>query len=211
MRLHRLRVAILATVLLASPARAGLPLTPSTTYVANTTPVVKAQDLNDLQKYLAGLFSAIYSVKALVIDGTGGTGVTPVAGTVKVSATVSGFSNAAPFNTASVPWGQIAKEQALLGAAQCSIVAGVLQQCGGFNIKSVVAMGAGLYEVQFNTAGPNALRHTAVVTPFNTSATMAVVGVSTITAGAYKVQFTFYDAAGSTVEPNGFMVQATGG
>lgn len=200
-----------ALLLVAAPARAGLPLTPSTTYVANATPAVKAQDLNDLQKYLAGLYSAIYSVKALVIDGTGGSSVSPVAGTVKVSASVSGYSAVMPFDTDSVPWGQLAKEQVMLGAASCTALAGVILGCGGFNIKSVSAMGSGLYEVQFKTAGPNQLRHTATVTPVSSTPSMAVIGLSVVTGGAYKVQFTFFDNAGATMEPTGFMVQATGG
>ena len=66
----------LAIVACTRIAVAGLPLTPNTTYVANSTPVIKANDLNQLQTYLSGLYSALYSVKALVIDGTGGAGVT---------------------------------------------------------------------------------------------------------------------------------------
>jgi len=95
----------LAIVSCARIAVAGLPLTPNTTYVANSTPVIKAADLNQLQTYLSGLYSALYSVKALVIDGTGGAGVTPLAGSARVSATVSGFSSSAPFLLSTVPWG----------------------------------------------------------------------------------------------------------
>lgn len=206
------RIAIaLAVVACTRIAIAGLPLTPSTTYVANSTPVIKAQDLNDLQRYLAGLYSAVYSVKALVIDGTGGSAVTPVAGTVKVSASVSGFSTAPPFTLASVPWGQIDKEQALLGAARCTTVAGTLGSCGGFNIKSVTRLSAGLYRVDFNTAGPNATRHVASVSTENSSPVLAVINSATISGGGYRVDVEFYDLAGSHVDTTVFHVMATGG
>jgi hypothetical protein len=191
-------------------ASAGLPLTPSTTYVANGTPVVKAQDLNDLQKYLAGLYSAIYTVKALVIDGNGGASASGVAGTVQVSAATSGFSNAAPFALASVPFGQVGKEQVILGAARCSVAAGVISSCGGFNLKSAT-VAAQVYTVQFNTAGPNSLRHTATITPISTSAVSVSIISSTISGGAYQVTFSFFDSTGSATDPNGFMIQATGG
>lgn len=55
----------------------ALPLSRSTTYLPGGVPKIKAQDLNDLQDYLAGLYAAGYSVKALSIDGTGGNVATP--------------------------------------------------------------------------------------------------------------------------------------
>ena len=51
-----------------------MPLSPNTTYVAMSTPSVKANDLNDLQNYLSGLYSGIYSIAGAVLDGTGGAG-----------------------------------------------------------------------------------------------------------------------------------------
>src|SRR5690348_9530501 len=53
------------------------PLSPTTTYSPSSTPSIKAQDLNDLQQYLySGLYSGLFSIKALTIDSTGGVSVT---------------------------------------------------------------------------------------------------------------------------------------
>jgi hypothetical protein len=65
----------------------ALPLSSSTTYVATTTPSIKAQDLNDLQKYLSGLYSNLYSIKGLTVDGTGGAAGTAASGQVLVQQT----------------------------------------------------------------------------------------------------------------------------
>lgn len=201
--LRNLAVA-LAIVACTRIAVAGLPLTPSTTYVANSTPVIKAQDLNDLQKYLAGLYSALYTVKALTIDGTGGTGATALGG--------SGFNAVAPFNSPTVPWGQLNRAQVLLGTARCTVVAATIASCGGINIKSVSRISAGLYRIDFNTAGSNATRHVVTATIENSSPILAVVNSApSIVGGAFRVDVHFYDLAGADVDTTIFHVIAVGG
>lgn len=210
--MKRLALILAVVCALGGATYAALPLTPSTTYVPNSTPVIKAADLNALQVYLAGLYSSLYSVKALVVDGTGGASVTGVAGTVKVSATVSGYNAVAPFATASVPWGQAAKEQVMLGAARCRVIATVLQDCGGFNIKSVSRIGVGQFRVEFNTAGPNADRHVVSATAENSSPVFATVDATpSIVAGALRVDVRLYDLTGTGVDTTVFHVMATGG
>jgi|SRR5579871_1814606 len=64
------------------------PLTPLTTYVANSTPAIKAADLNALQKFDNDVMLANLSFRALKIDGTGGvdlSGAPPAAGSLSVS------------------------------------------------------------------------------------------------------------------------------
>jgi hypothetical protein len=55
----------------------ALPFSPNTTYVASGTPSIKAQDLNDLQKYMGGVYSASYSLKGIRMDGVGGVASAP--------------------------------------------------------------------------------------------------------------------------------------
>jgi hypothetical protein len=55
----------------------ALPFSPNTTYIAGSTPTIKAQDLNDLQTYLSGLYTGVYSVAGLRVDSVGTN--TPVA------------------------------------------------------------------------------------------------------------------------------------
>lgn len=47
------------------------PFTPITTYVAGTTPTIKAYDLNQLQAYINNLINGDRSVKKWIVDGTG--------------------------------------------------------------------------------------------------------------------------------------------
>lgn len=206
-----LLAALLASAALLRPASAALPLTQSTTYVPNSTPVIKAQDLNDLQAFLAGIYSAVYTVKALVIDGTGGASITPAAGTVTVSSSVSGYSTTGPFALPAVPWGQQSKEHVLLGAARCAAVAGTLGSCGGFNIKSVTHLGGGLFQVDFNTAGPNVLRHVAIASAEYSTPVLAVINSTSITGGGLRVKVQLYDLAGAGVTTSFFHVIAVGG
>jgi hypothetical protein len=48
-----------------------MPFSPNTTYVDDALPAIAAQDMNDLQTYLSGLYSASKSIIGLKIDGVG--------------------------------------------------------------------------------------------------------------------------------------------
>lgn len=194
----------------------GLPLTPSTTYVANSTPVIKAQDLNDLQKYLAGMYSATYSVKALVVDGTGGNATTGTPGAVRVSSTVSAFTTTPPFAMPTVPIGELNREQCLLGAVRCHIdfVTGNIFSAGGFNVASVVRSGLGQFVVTFNNAFPNANRHVPQVSTrtFSGPHVIATIGIDTVVAGKYVVPIIFWEIATNLLkDPDGFYLVVVGG
>jgi len=70
------------------------PSTALTTYVAGVAPAIQAFDLNAFQSAINGIINGTYSLKAVVVDGTGGAVVVPVAGTTKVSANLT--ENAIP-------------------------------------------------------------------------------------------------------------------
>lgn len=65
------------TLIGAPLALAAWPTTPLTTYVANSTPAIKAYDLNQIQDAIGQAFLGTYSFKALVLDGSGGSSVVP--------------------------------------------------------------------------------------------------------------------------------------
>lgn len=196
-------------------ADAGLPLTQSTTYVASSTPAIKAQDLNDLQKYLAGIFSAVYTVKALVVDGTGGASVTGTPGTVRVSSTVSTYTSTPPFTMPTVPIGQLNREQVLLGAVHCltnPAMTSTIVYCGGFNIGSVTRMSTGAFRVAFNNAFPNATNHVPQLTAeYRGGYTVTSLISAETTFAGYTVQLYFVDSAGVPRDPDGFNLTVVGG
>ena len=208
-----LALAALGTALLVYPAIAGLPLTPSTTYVAGSTPTIKAQDLNDIQKYLAGLYSGLYSIKSLDVDGTGGATAGANSGMIRVGGLISGSSTTFPFALSSATPGQLAKEQIPLGAIRCDIAAGALTGCGGTNLRAAVRVSAGTYQVTLNTAFPNLGRQTAIVTPLTDGVTYTIGMVSSpsIVASGYRVTLLFSNLAGALTDPVGFSYFVMGG
>lgn len=58
------------------------PLTPLTTYVANSTPVIKAADLNSIQTAINNIFGGSLSLKQMLLDGTGAATTSLTAGIV---------------------------------------------------------------------------------------------------------------------------------
>ena len=101
------------------------PLTALRTYVANTTPTIRASDLNDLQSGVNGIVGATYSLKAVVVDGTGGAVVAGRAGTGKVSAADSGVQAGLPLAT--VALGEFGKGLVPIGWAAVSDVGTLLR------------------------------------------------------------------------------------
>lgn len=135
-----------------------LPLSPNTSYSAGTPPPVHADDLNAIQQYLAGLYTAGYSVKALVVDGTGGASVVPVPGTATVSATLSGTAQP----TTTVPAGTFGRGGVAVGWA---VVKGNGTLVRGYNIRGINHFGTGEYVIELNV-GLTDTNHVAVlVTP----------------------------------------------
>lgn len=64
------------------------PLTPLTTYVASSTPAIKASDLNSIQSAINSLYSGALSIKSLYVDGVGAAASPIGAGNAFVSGTI---------------------------------------------------------------------------------------------------------------------------
>lgn len=196
------------------PVLAGLPTVPNTTYVPGTTPYIKAVDLNQIQQYLAGLYSALFTVKALDVDGTGGGNAGAAPGTVRVSSTVSAYSTTPPFAMPAVPVGQVSREHVILGAAHCTTLGGVLASCGGFNIRSVTSPAVGAYRIILNTALPDVNRHVLLVTAEIHGSPTPIICTSigtAITAGGYDATIFCSRTSEALVAPDAFHVVVVGG
>lgn len=138
------------------------PLTPLTTYLAGGSPAIKAFDLNAIQAAINSIVGGVLSLKALVLDGTGGLAVAPRDGTGVCTGTVSSTTFPSPL---SYPAGGVLARGTLpIGWA---VVASTGVLLNGFNVLSgpgVVRTGAGVYEITFN-AEPSTASVCAIVTP----------------------------------------------
>ena len=113
------------------------------TYVANTTPTIKAADLNALQDKIIGLFAGTLSTIGLVLDGTGDQAVTPKAGGLKVTGEFSG--TIAP--TTDMGAGVLGLSNVCQGWARITSAGALVR---GHNVKGVVKNGVGDYTITFN-------------------------------------------------------------
>lgn len=188
-----------------------------TSYVAGTTPAIKAADLNSLQSGVNGIVNATYSLRSVVIDGTGGSVVVPVAGTARVSSVASG--TAVP--TTAVPWGTCYRDQVLFGGVRIT-AGGSLS--AGFNVKTINYTAPGQYEVIFHGQPTNTGRLRAEVSSFNNGALAAagsavVLDVDSIATSGSDMAVTViaYDGNATTVPPAidkinaGFCLEVWGG
>lgn len=112
------------------------PLSRLTTYVASSTPAIKAADLNSIQDTVIGLSLGTSTMKALVLDGTGGLAVAPGGSAIGTSTpTPSTIAGALYKDT--VPWAMAHVNDA-----------GTFKR--GFNVQSVAHTGSsGVYTIQF--------------------------------------------------------------
>lgn len=97
----------------------ALPTSPSTTYVPNSVPVIKSQDLNDLQKYLSGLYNGTYTVASLSAHASVGNMISPATpGTVAAfySAVVSTAPVATRLNPGTLARGTVLSASATVNA-----------------------------------------------------------------------------------------------
>lgn len=173
------------------------PNTPLTTYLAGGLPFIKAFDMNSLQSGINGIINATYSLKAVVIDGTGGAIVVPVAGTAKLSATASAAAGAG----AAVAWGLMYKEAALFAHARIG-AAGNIISC--YNVQSVAHVAAsGVYNIVCNGKPTNEARTVAAATPNNTpagAAFFANLQPPFLTAGDLTIDVRTFDTAGAPTD-----------
>lgn len=180
------------------------PSTPLTTYASGTTPAIKAADLNSLQSGVNGIVNATYSLAAVVIDGTGGSVVSPIAGTCRVSASASGTSTP----TTQVTWGTMFKEAALFGGAE---VSGAGSFVDGYNVLSATRTGAGVYEVIFRGQPTNINRCRVAALSFTNGAAVLCTCESVAVSGTDTlIQINTWDAAGAAVDAR-FFVNVWGG
>lgn len=123
------------------------PSTPLTSYVANSTPTIKAADLNAFQSGINGIINGTYSLAAAVIDATGGLVVAPPAGSLQVSG--ADISNTAVPST-SVPSGQMFQDTVCLGYCRAYWDGAAMVPVRVANVRSLVRNGTGDYTVIFN-------------------------------------------------------------
>lgn len=143
------------------------PNTPLTSYSANTTPVIHAGDLNSIQDAINRIVVATYSLKAVVVDGTGGSVVAPVAGTVKVSATAS----ATALPTATAAAGITYKDAIIVGwCSEDRNNAGGLIGANSryYNVQSAGRNAVGDYTIVFNFVPSDAANCQIQITPSTT-------------------------------------------
>ncbi len=170
------------------------PSTPLTTYLAHMVPVIKAFDLNAFQSAIVGIINGTYSLKAFVVDGTGGSVVAPVAGTGAVSASFCGTTApttalaAGTFGIAGVPLGM-------------AYVAGTGTINNAYNVFSVTRSGLGVYSVVFNATPAFPTRGFAFaslhqLTSGGTSPGVILWSVGT-SGGKQQVSINTYDLSGN--------------
>ena len=171
------------------------PSTPLTSYVAHSTPVIKAADLNSFQSGINGIINGTYSLAAFVVDGTGGNVVAPLAGTGMVSAAVCG--TVTPL-TALVP-GQVALAGVPLGMAYVAGTTGLLNN--GYNVFSSTRSALGVYSVIFNAAASTPTINFAFASLHQINTGVSSLGVILwsvgVSGGKQQVTINTYDLAGA--------------
>lgn len=127
----------------------ALPLSPSTSYVAGSPPAIKADDLNAIQQYLAGLYAGNYTVKTMYVDSTGGNATTQLPGLVVANGRVTHTTlpNTINYAAGTVAQGSVARAWAVVNRDSSFL--------RGFKVYSTArtAMGnpTGDYTVVFDT------------------------------------------------------------
>lgn len=188
------------------------PLTPTTSYVANSTPVIKASDLNLWQTTFNAIFLATYSLKAVVVDGTGGSVVVPVAGTLKVS----GSASSAAIPGTAVAAGLMYREQVLHGFVRAYWNGAAIVIVRQINVQSVTRAGPGSYDVLFASTLTSPADAVPIATPFNHPTVVArgaIISLAPVTASAGRAQVAFWitDTDANFIDPpDGFCLALYG-
>lgn len=166
------------------------PLSRYQDYVDNTAPAITAAFLHALQDAVSKIYLGTQTVKALVIDGTGGSAATPNAGALSVSRVTSGAS--APTSAAAA--GELTKNLVPLGWARVK-ADGTFER--GDNVFAVQRSATGIYLVTFNVTCADATKLCATV---STAKTLTLItGSETTSGGKAAVNVTTYDASSPAV------------
>lgn len=134
------------------------PSSPLVSFVAGTTPWISADVCNSLQSGINGIINGTYSLSALVVDGTGGSVVSPRAGTGTVSAALTGTGQPTP----TVALGQWGKGGVPLGWVQIK-PDGTYNR--GYNVYQTTRPMVGNYLVTFNCSPSDPLNSVVLVSP----------------------------------------------
>lgn len=162
---------------------AAWPTTPLTTYVANSTPAIKAYDLNQIQDAIGQAFLGTYSYKALVLDGSGGSSVVPgrnggivASGVIEGSSLVARktFSDTATPTPTIIP-GEFTKGSAPACWAVINGTTGLIYR--GAGLLATRRTSSGVYELDCDIALGDNANAAVMVTPLGTA----------VVAGGYSV------------------------
>lgn len=152
----------------------ALPFSANTTYVAGSTPTIKAQDLNQLQDYTVHVFQGTKTLKKLQIDGVSDQAVVVTDGTARLTAPFSGTGGGAgnpslPLTTlrvgelcgATVPvaWAVINSAGTLLRGVN---ITGDIT-----NVAATLRVAAGVYTFTTGAQPTDTTNACVLVTPFN--------------------------------------------
>jgi hypothetical protein len=172
------------------------PSTPLTTYSAGNPPAIQAADLNAFQSAINGIINGTYSLRGVVVDGTGGSVVVPLAGAALVAALLTGTT--APttaYASATLGIGTVCSGWARITGA------GALLR--GFNVESTARTGGsptGDYTLTFRNKRTDADNVCAWVTVVGTG-TPAVADFTSFASGSNQVlRVRVYDLAGALTD-----------
>jgi len=140
------------------------PLSRYQDFVDNTVPAITAAFLHAVQDALIRLYDGTQSLKALVVDGTGGSAVTPTAGDIMASRSLRAgravAGNSAP--TGAVEAGELVKALVPVGWIQMN---GTMVR--GVNVYDAARTAQGLYDITFDVVLANPTKSCPVVTIYN--------------------------------------------
>ena len=184
------------------------PLSRYQDFVDNTVPAITAAFLHAVQDAIGKIYSGTQTLKALVVDGTGGAAATPTAGdisasrSVRVGRTISGTT--AP--TTKTDAGELTLSCVPVGWARLDNARALIRGVNIYEVDS--ALGNGIYRVTFDRVlgaiGASAPIATLYGTTLHLHVSCSVdnLGVG----GRVQVTVTVYDSGGTPQNPGGLTI-----
>lgn len=173
------------------------PNTPLTTYIPGMPPAIQAADLNAFQSAINRIINGTYSLRGVVVDGTGGSVVVPTVGAVLVAALLTGTTvPTTAYADATLGVGTVCS-----GWARFTGAAALLR---GFNVELVerTPLGAaqGDYRITFCNKRSDPDNVCAWVTVVG-NGTPAVADITSFATGANQMlRVRVYDLAGTATD-----------
>jgi len=184
----------------------ALPLTPNTTYIPNSTPVIKAADLNDLQDYIVHAFQGTRTIRSISVDGASDNVPTNAPGTIQI--TTSGSSTTPGASTVQPGTGW--RESFVHGFCSAAEDATLRR---GYNLRSVTrngGAGSGDYTVIFDSAVLEPANACVQITAYGIAKTTVfptIIAIANDGGGRVSVNFQMHDDTGAVTD-SGFCVTA---